>query len=132
MSEKQPTEIDIEGADLVYSYSTGPGWEYKEAEFYAHSSGRFILKEVSQHIDSESGPNTYYSWINKDEADKKITLYRQLEQQSDLPPSVILKNFTSLIGCMALMALLGALVSTIVYFAVEKYERVMEQVEKGK
>lgn len=132
MSEKQPTEIEIEGADLIYSYSTGPGWEYKEAEFYAHSSGRFILKEVSQHIDSESGPNTYYSWIEKDEADKKIALYRELERQTDLEPGVTLPTLSGMLGCIALLMLLGFVVGTLGYFISEKYERVMEQVEKGK
>ena len=129
MNQSTPTDEDIQKAERIYSYSSGPGWEYKNADIYTTPSGRFILKEESLHIDSESGPNTYYSWLDKENVDQEIERLTALEQEarsaaSDQPPT-----FSSILGCIVLIIIAGTLVAGLIFLVQEKVERSMNSIE---
>lgn len=132
MTDEEPGEDDLKDASLIYSYSTGPGWEFKEAFVYAVDETRFILKEVKLHIDSEEGPNTYYSWIDKAAADKTIALYRELENRTDAEPGVTTPTLAGMLGCVAMLLLLGFCITVLGTLVTEKIDRSLEQLERKK
>lgn len=132
MTDETPSEVDIEGAQLIYSYSTGPGWEYKKAFVYSVDMERFILKEVSLHIDSEEGPRSSYSWIDKATADKTIALYQELEKQTDSEPGVRTPSLTGMLGCIGLLLLIGFFITVLGALVTEKVERTIEQMDRKK
>ncbi|MDF1665761.1 MAG: hypothetical protein P1V97_28640 [Planctomycetota bacterium] len=132
MTDQSPNEDDIKDASLIYNYSTGPGWEYKEASVYSVDGERFILQEVHQHIDSESGPSTNYSWLDKDGADKTIALYQELEKRTDVEPGVSTPTLAGMLGCIGILLLLGFCIFVLGSLVTEKIDRTIEQMEKKK